>query len=467
MSHGVGDLMVVAIALIAVLSALGAASYFHRQRQKEYLLKTLAVDEALASQVASQFGIDGTAVAGATLFDVLYNTMKLDPYALQGMDRLHHAPEFENLGHLMEFMKAEIIKSEPGESAWRPMVHKYKGYAGEEVAIENLRAAGHDVEVPDATNNPGYDVLVDGKRFNVKVTDNPAYIQEHLDRYPDIDVITNREMADAFSDNPRVVIDPELSAQELFHATSDTFEGIADAGNIIDSIPLITLAANVMKNGYKVAKGTVDLRTATEHTVLDTAAVGFGGKFGAKLGLAAGLALAPVTGGASAVIIPAATSLIGSLIGIFAGKGISGFIKGRHLRAAMQRLRALATDFRNEFLRRYGQIVDTADAFFEARIRVAKQKLLEEHPIKRLLFPSLQATFYAMSSKELKAEREKTRSFYEELRSKVMNAEPSEGGMVLYSQGDAVLQGINPLVELYNSITEQMTKVNDEKQKLR
>lgn len=102
MSHGVGDLMVVAIALIAVLSALGAASYFHRQRQKEYLLKTLAVDEALASQAASQFGIDGTAVAGATLFDVLYNTMKLDPYALQGMDRLHHAREFENLGDLME-----------------------------------------------------------------------------------------------------------------------------------------------------------------------------------------------------------------------------------------------------------------------------------------------------------------------------------------------------------------------------
>src|SRR5690606_40553382 len=57
-----------------------------------------------------------------------------------------------------------------------------------------------------------------------------------------------------------------------------------------DALPisLITLAANVMKNGYKVAKGTVDLRTATEHTVLDTAAVGFGGKFGAKLGLAAG-----------------------------------------------------------------------------------------------------------------------------------------------------------------------------------
>ena len=176
------------------------------------------------------------------------------------------------------------------------MIHKYKGYTGEENVADYYRERGHNVETPDSGTTEGWDHKIDGTLYNVKVTDHRLYIQEHLDKHPNIDVIANREMADAFRDNPRVVINPELSSQEAFHSTADTFEGIADLGDGLDSIPFITLAINTGKNIHKLYKGDLDLKTAAEHTVLDTTAVGTGSWVGGQAGLGLGLALAPATG---------------------------------------------------------------------------------------------------------------------------------------------------------------------------
>ena len=269
---------VILICIAVATVALSTASYFHRSRQRIFLTKTLKVDEPLRKRVARELGVDGAVVTGVSVFDVLYNTMKLDPNALRGMDHLHHAKDFQNLGELIDFMKSTIIKSEPGSDTWRDMIHKYKGYTGEENVADYYRERGHNVETPDSGTTEG------------------LYIQEHLDKHPNIDVIANREMADAFRDNPRVVINPELSSQEAFHSTADTFEGIADLGDGLDSIPFITLAINTGKNIHKLYKGDLDLKTAAEHTVLDTTAVGTGSWVGGQAGLGLGLALAPATG---------------------------------------------------------------------------------------------------------------------------------------------------------------------------
>ena len=287
---------VILICIAVATVALSTASYFHRSRQRIFLTKTLKVDEPLRKRVARELGVDGAVVTGVSVFDVLYNTMKLDPNALRGMDHLHHAKDFQNLGELIDFMKSTIIKSEPGSDTWRDMIHKYKGYTGEENVADYYRERGHNVETPDSGTTEGWDHKIDGTLYNVKVTDHRLYIQEHLDKHPNIDVIANREMADAFRDNPRVVINPELSSQEAFHSTADTFEGIADLGDGLDSIPFITLAINTGKNIHKLYKGDLDLKTAAEHTVLDTTAVGTGSWVGGQAGLGLGLALAPATG---------------------------------------------------------------------------------------------------------------------------------------------------------------------------
>ena len=463
---------VILICIAVATIALSTTSYFHRSRQRAFLKRTLKVDEPLRKRVARELGVDGAVVTGVSTFDVLYNTMKLDSHALQGMDHLHHKEGFGSLDDLMDFMKSEIIKSEPGSEVWRQMVHKYKGYTGEEKVADYYRERGHNVETPESGTTEGIDHIIDGKPYNAKVTDNPRYIQEHLDKHPDIDVIANREMEDAFRDNPRVVINPELSSQGAFHSTDDTFEGIADLGEGLDSIPLITLVINTGKNVRKLYKGDIDLKTAAEHTVLDTTAVGAGGWLGSQAGLGLGIALAPATGGLSAVIIPAATTLLGSLVGIFTGKGISGWFKERRLRRALEELQYLATEFRDSFLDLHQTVVGAMDSYFESHLITCGSERREEGFFKRMLFPSVKTTFYRMASRELKAERATSRSFYADLRETVQNAEESsEGGMILFAncqqQGVDMLYEVDPLPEYYAAIEAQLEIIEAEQRKLR
>ena len=157
------------------------------------------------------------------------------------------------------------------------------------------------------------------------------------------------------------VINPELSSQEEFQRTEDTLEGIEDFGDGIHSVPIISLAINAGRNIQKLHKGEIDLSTAAEHTALDTAGSGLGGWVGGTTGIGWGLLLAPVTGGISTVVLP----VIGSLAGIFAGKGSAEWVKERHLRSAIETLEDLATEFRDSFLNLYQTILDEMGSFFE------------------------------------------------------------------------------------------------------
>ncbi len=413
-------------------------------------------------------GVDGAFVTGVSTFDVLYNTMRMDPSALKGMAHLHHAQDFDDLGDLMAFMKRFIIKSESGEKAWRQMIDKYKGYTGEAKVAEHLREYGYNVEIQESGTAEGLDLMVEGKPYNVKITDNSYYIQEHLDKHPDIDVITNREMADAFPDNPRVVVLPELSSQEVFDYTEDTFEGITDLGDGIDSIPFISLVINAGKNIHKLHKGDIDMKTAAEHTALDTAASGVGGWLGSTAGLGWGLALAPVPGGLSTVVLP----VLGSLVGIFTGKGISGWFKERHLRRAIEDIQYLATEFRDAFVELYHDVVGAMDSFFEQHLAVAAEGIAEEGFFKRMVFPSAKTTFYRMASRKLKTERKDYRSFYADLDEAVQDVEePAEGGMIIFTncqqQGVDVLMNVEPLTEYYAAIEAQLEIIEKEERKLR
>lgn len=468
------EFVIICIAVAAV--SLSTASYYHRSRQRTFLTKTLKVDEPLRKRVARELGLDGAVVTGVNVFDVLYNTMKLNPQALQGMDHLHHAKDFQNLGDLIDFMESKIIKSAPGSEAWEKMIDKYKGYTGEETVADYYRDMGHNVETPESGTAEGVDHIIDGKPYNVKVTDKPSYIQEHLDKHPDIDVITNREMADAFHDNPRVLINPNLYETGAKTSTEATFEGInalGDGLDLVDSIPFITtLLISGRKNYHKFRKGDLDKKTAAEHTALDTAAVGGGGWVGKTVGLSVGLALVPATGGASAVIIPAVTTMVGSLIGVFTGRGISGWVKGRHLRRAVKELQGLATNFRDEFLYLYQNVVDAMVEFFELRSITCHREVAEEGLFKRMLFPSAKTTFYRMASEELETERVALRDFYVHLREKVQDVdEPSEGGMILFANcqehGVEVLYEVEPLPDYYAAIEAQLEIIEVEERKLR
>jgi hypothetical protein len=459
--------MLTAIIIFGVtIVGIGSASLFHRHRQLVFLNKALNVDESFTKQAANELGIDGSAIAAVTTFDVLYNSMKLSPEALTGIDHLHHSQDFQSLSDLMDYMKDEIIKSESGEIAWRQMVHKYKGYTGEETAFGKLAEDGHSIQIPESGTTEGLDVIVDGKAYNVKVTDNPSYIQEHLDKYPDVDVIANKEMAQAFGDHPRVKIDPDLSSQQAFHDTGDTMEGLNDMGDFLDGIPVLTLIINTARNGKRIYDGKVDFKTATEHTVIDTVGVGAGGWAGSEAGLALGLALASATGGTSAIVIPVVTSVIGALIGVFTGKGISGWFKGRYLRKAVEVLKDLSISFRNKFLNLYDQLVLVSNNYYNELLQIVDERKNNGGSLKRILFPNTSTTFYKMADSKLRDEKLKAIQFYKDLKKTIQNAEKSEGGMILYAQGLNILNDVDPLPELYQNMERQLNIVQAEKRKL-
>lgn len=461
------------IIIIIVASGVAVTSAKYHSRQERYLKKELKVEEILKTKVAKTIGVEGAVVSAVSIFDVLYNTSRMDPHVLKGISHLHNSQEFESLGDLTSYMKENILSSEEGSKPWRQMVHKYKGYTGEEVAFDNLEAAGHEVEVPESGTEEGWDVKIDGEKFNVKITDNPAYIQKHLDENPDIKVITNKEMGEAFSDNPNVIINPDLSVQEAFHTTNGTLDAINDIGDLIDGIPLITLTVSSIKNARRVIKGDKNITTALEHVVCDTAAVGFGGWVGSEIGLGIGLALAPVTGGVSAIVIPVATTFISTIIGILTGKKIVNWFKQRHLRTYVSKLKLAATDFCESFLGGYDRILTLADGYYYRQIRETKQLRREnEGFLKRTFFPSVLSKFYQMALPCTVEEQQKTREYYQELREKVLKeSEKSEGavkgGFLVYAQGKNILNDDKELLKKYDKVDKTQKIVEEEKRKLK
>lgn len=456
---------IILIASSIFIFLLGSASYIHRARQTSFLTKNLQVDQSLINKTAKELGVDGAAVAGISTFDVLYNTLKLEPNALKGMTHLHQAQDFENLGDLMSFMKDNIIKSEFGDAAYRQMIHKYKGYTGEETSFENLTQKGYALNIPESGTTKGLDVEVDGVPYNVKVTDNPRYIQEHLDKHPDIDVIANKEMADAFANNPRVIIDYDLSSQESFHQTLDTFDGISNIGSSFDNIPYIALGINTLKSGHRLCKGEIGFKTATEHVALDTAGASVG-ILGAKAGLTLGLALAPVTGGISAVVIPVASSMVGAFLGVLGGKGATGWIKSRHHRAAIEKLKEISIEFRDNFIEKFSEITTSSNDYYNKIIYTSNENIKKEGFFKRMLFPTSKTTFYRLAKAKISEEQQNNQAYYKDVYEKIKQGDPSEAGLMLYSQGVNILCNVDPLPSLYANIQAQMVVVEEERRKL-
>jgi hypothetical protein len=387
---------------------------------------------------------------------------------LAGINHLHHAQEFDNLGDLVAFMKDHIIRSEPGQAAWRQMVHKYKGYTGEEMAMGHLRDSGHVLDVPESGTKAGYDVIAGGPTvngpLNIKVTDNPAYIQQHLDEYPDVPVYTNTEMGSAFSENPDVIVDPNLSAQDCFHTTADTLDGMSDLGDLLDQVPWITLAVSSIKNASGVLHGRKSVGDAIEHTLEDTAAIGLGGWAGGEAGLALGLALAPATGGVSAVVIPAVATLVGSVMGIFTGKGIVGWFKHRHVRRAIGELKEASACFYRSFAARYDTILETVRRQYERQI--AKYRFAYRRSgnwFKRTFFPTVLSKFYRLAPRRARADMQRHCAFYGGLIEAVRGKEDSEAGLIVYAQGLHVLCGVSPLPNQWRVVQAKVSAVEREK----
>jgi len=258
-------------------------------------------------------------VAGITVCDAVYSVSLIDENVLAALD-FSSVADLSTFSDISQYMDAHFAAG----AGLVGSLARLQGYTAEQVAAAHLASQGHVVEFPDAANQPGYDLLVDGHPFQVKDTLSPGLINEHLANYPDIPVIVNTEMGVRFADNPNVIVDPDLSHEQIAVAVDQTIEGVSLLDTAHVHIPLITLALSCLKEGSLLLAGKTDVKTAGSHVLYDTASVGLGGAAGAKIGVLAGSPLGPAGAGIGLVL--------GGVIGAITGRVLAGKIKHSRLK---------------------------------------------------------------------------------------------------------------------------------------
>lgn len=250
---------------------------------------------------------DDSVFGTVVVADFLYDYLRLDPTVMEGVDfasSLDLSSPFSFA--LFAAEQSSLMAEGAGDS-----IHRLKGYVAERLVAHNLSAAGHDVSFPEASNQAGYDLLVDGQPFQVKCTSSPEHVLEHLESYPDIPVIVNSELAESLSGTPGVYIDAALSNEE---ATKLTEEGLQSGADLLDlEIPWIAMAISAsveIKDLYHSRTGFSD---ALINIASDTA-----GR------TVLGVVCASATAATGAIFFGPAGAVIGNLTG-----GVFGGVYGK------------------------------------------------------------------------------------------------------------------------------------------
>ncbi len=294
------------------------------------LLRQGAVEEALAEPIkelsADRSGIayfvadrggrrnvltEDAAFAALTLGDFLYDYVRIDPEVLHGIEFARAA----DVDSMLSFAHFAETKAHLSNASLNGLHSELQGYVAEQIAAHHLMAQGHDVTFPHTPNNPGSDFEVDGHPFQVKCLADPQGVFEHLQKYPNIPVIVNEELASKVGDHSGVYVDPELHRNAVRHVTEET---LAQGRELADfEIPWISLAISGAANFYYMWLNETDLTGMLTCTLTDTVGRTLVGTLGKYAGAGAGLIL---FGPAGAIVIGGA----GAIGGASAGRRLSG-----------------------------------------------------------------------------------------------------------------------------------------------
>lgn len=201
-------------------------------------------------------------------------------------------------------------------------ITRLSGYVAEQQVALNLQQQGHHVQFPEKSNQEGFDLLVDGHPIQVKCTLSVSYVQGHLNQYPDIPVIVNKELAEAFLDHPQVIIDEQLSHTMIQNITVDSVHHLEKFGHSSELLlaPLITFIFSSKRHYDLVKCGEYELKDAVTHTTIDSGARLAGILSGKTLGFALGSLGGPI----GAIVGATAGAYLGN---IFASAHSDQFLK--------------------------------------------------------------------------------------------------------------------------------------------
>ncbi|MBP6965145.1 MAG: hypothetical protein KBC96_12140 [Armatimonadetes bacterium] len=265
---------------------------------------------------------------------------------------------------------------------------RLEGYVAEQHVAAAFDKAGYAVQVAETSNQPVWDLLVDGHAVNVKsVADIGSIKQAALD-HPDITYIVP-EHIHATAELPNVFPMPGFDHDAIKESVKDGVssahgEGAADALGV--HLPVITIAFATYRN-YKLVKDYgKEPMVARGHGIVESVGRGVGVVAGGKVGAAAGFAV----GGPVGAVLGA----IGlGIAGAIAGGGVAEWFKSRELRASLAELESALYDFGASFRSKMPAIRSLISARLaraeESRCGLARELRRRWFNLRTLLWPDL------------------------------------------------------------------------------
>lgn len=238
-------------------------------------------------------------VTSLTIGDLIYDMSRIDPLVIESVDfaRKDDIADMFSFAYFSEKLDIESVGN----------ISQLKGYVAERLVAQQLQSQGYEVEFPELSNQPGYDLLVNNEPFQVKCGESESLVNTHFEKYPDIPVLVNEELGQFFINNDKVFPIEGVRNDEITQLTIDNLE---NASEIIDyEIPLITIAIVSGKNIFSVFQNKIDIENAIGKTVEESTTRIVGGLTGSQLFMLGGMIWMP----AAAVVGGAVGAVLGSI----------------------------------------------------------------------------------------------------------------------------------------------------------
>lgn len=197
---------------------------------------------------------DASFLVGFTFGDLIYDCTRIDPDVISAVDFARS----KDISNVFDFAVFASKLSDLGEASFEGSLQQIKGYVGERFVAHQLQASGMEVEFPESATNPGFDLLVNGQPFQVKCTSTPGLVTRHFQKYPDMPVFVNEEIADTFQDNPLVHPISGYREDSIHEITIKSLDSGAEVLNF--ELPTALFGIHLSRQTFAVVKGETSIK---------------------------------------------------------------------------------------------------------------------------------------------------------------------------------------------------------------
>ncbi|GAB2206290.1 hypothetical protein ROS1_31060 [Roseibium sp. ROS1] len=279
---------------------------------------------------------DGLLVFSLSAGEMIWHSVAMDPKVLQAADFSRKA----DLADPLDFAASVHEFTSVGAAI------SLRGYTAERLVFDRLIADGHAVSFPEASNQQGFDLLVDGSEVQVKCGKSLSILSEHFEKNPDIPVIANAALVEAARAHgepwaPLVTTLPGFDLPTVEEMLSTTLGHAADLAD--PDILEFALSIGLLRGGLEVARGRIPMGDLPAWMMIDGASRGLLGAVGTKAGAWVGL----VTIGAAGAIVLA--PVIGSAA-LMANGTVKNAVQSGLMREWIARMSAAAKDLHDDLI---------------------------------------------------------------------------------------------------------------------